>query len=66
MQLLAGEPHPESGSPPTHVTWPAHAGSARLPGDFFNVAVVGDGVLPIVDLLLSPHQDTFIRLQVGW
>lgn len=66
MQLLAGELHPESGSPPTHVTWPAHAGGAGLPGDFFNVAVVGDGVLPIVDLLLSPHQNTFIRLQVGW
>lgn len=42
-----------------------NAGLSKVPGDFFDVAVIGDGVLPIVDLLLPPHQDTFIRLQVG-
>lgn len=42
--------------------------NARLPKvswDFFDVAIIGDGVLPVVDLLLSSHQDTLICLQVG-
>ena len=39
---------------------------AGLPWDFLDVAVVGDGVLPVVDLLLSPHQDALVSLQVSW
>ena len=39
---------------------------SKVPRDFFNIAVTGDGVLPVSDLHLAPHQDTFISLQVGW
>lgn len=39
---------------------------SEVPWDFLDVAVVGDGVLPVVDLLLSPHQDALVSLQVSW
>lgn len=45
--------------------WLGCAHATGSPGDLSNVAVVGHGVLPVVNLLLSPHQDAFVRLQVG-
>lgn len=35
---------------------------SEVSGDFFNIAVVGDGVLPVVDLLLPSHQDALVCL----
>lgn len=32
--------------------------SSKVSWDFFNARITGDGVLSIVDLLLSFHQDT--------
>lgn len=33
---------------------------SKVSWDFFNIAIIGDAVLSIVDLLLSPHQYIFI------
>lgn len=38
---------------------------SKVSRNFFNIAVIGNGVLPIVDLLLSSHEDTFIRLHIS-
>lgn len=38
---------------------------SKVSWDFFNIAIIGDTVLSIVDLLLSSRRDTFICLQVG-
>lgn len=39
---------------------------SKMSRDLPGVAVIGNGVLPIVDLLLPSHQDALISLQVGW
>lgn len=37
----------------------------KVPWDFFNIAIIGNGVPSIVVLLLSSHQATFICIQVS-
>lgn len=35
---------------------------AKVSWDFFNIAVIGDGILSVVDLFLPPHEHAFIGL----